>query len=505
MLESIQPDPNNLDLAQKNPDILQETEAVLEASRTFSHELVELYPQTNEDGSLRYIIVGSLATNLLVQSEVIEQIDGQELTGFAVLEGENTVPFTPEEQALSARKIGDLDIVFLPEARETTEGTTRLNAMKGGDQLAVSKFSSSALELFKTPDQLQAIFLDPLYSADPQVVRVKVDGQEYYIASPVSILANKANHLCLTYVTSSDEKRQQLNQDLRNAFAIASKFTDRQTVIAEIHDIIMKYAYEEANATVLPTAEHDLAEDNISLLQEVIATDEDYTYFEKTGISIERAVGVLRVLHRFSNPVSKERVAEYIAAHKDIIDTTSVSAQTRNINILVHLLLTEENAGDIRDKFAFSTQGTQDINEENLAAYLRTHPHLISDLAERYPNEQYERVPERSTLLQMLMYVDEVHVDQELQQIDTLLASGVRITVLNSLFRDCSSKVESSDLRQEIIHNIVAATSQLDTDKLNRFMLAVMNIVGSFTLQTDKEKEAAIQASCEEFGVSVTQ
>lgn len=502
MSESSQPEPSNPDSLHR-PEFGPETEAVLEASRTFSHELVKLYPQTNEDGSLRYYFAGSLATNLLVQSEGIEQIDRQRLPKVVVLDSESTEPFTQEEQAASARKIGDLDVVFLPAATTDADNTTPLTAIKGGDQLALSKFSPLALESFKPLDNLQAIFLDPLYSADPQVVRVHVDGQEYYIANPVSILANKVNHLCLTYVTSPDEKRHQLNQDLRNAFAIGSKFADRPTLIAEIHDTLMDYAYEEANATVLPTAEHDLAEDNVSLLQEVIAMDEDYAYFEKTGISIERAVGVLRLLHRFSSPDSKETITDYIATHKDVIDTTTVSAKTKNISTLVQVLLTDENAPDIRDEFITSTQGAHEVNEENLAKYLAGKPYLVGQLTKRYPDEQYEQVPERSQLLQMLMYVDETYVDRELQQLDMLLDAGVHVDLLGAVFRNRTSKIENADYRHEVIDILASAATQLDADRMNSFVLEVKDSVVSFKLKTDQDKKVAIQASCEKFGVSM--
>ena len=154
---------------------------------------------------LNYYIVGSLATMLLAKADTVSSLTGDDLPEINE-EGEvKNIPETTKKiLAKFSRQIGDLD--YVPSEFYSKNNPNRLR--KGGGGPSFDEVPDEASLVLKKESKTQVkVMCDPVPSKnyEKNVVKVTVDGKDFYIASPDSMLGYKILHLLESYSSKPDK------------------------------------------------------------------------------------------------------------------------------------------------------------------------------------------------------------------------------------------------------------------------------------------------------------
>lgn len=205
---------SGVDCAQAETRLTPEQKKILDSAVKFTEYLVSRWPQVDNIGEkqkLNYYIVGSLATMLLSRGESVVEFDPALIPDLSELESIEIPEESRKILSEFSRKIGDLDYV--------PSDTYKLNPnrlKKGGGGPSFDDIPENAQAVLKKQEGQMKLMCDPVPAEDYQkhVARIKVDGQDFYIASPETMLAYKVIHALESY--SKDPVK--FNNDFRNLY-----------------------------------------------------------------------------------------------------------------------------------------------------------------------------------------------------------------------------------------------------------------------------------------------
>ncbi len=168
-------------------------------------ELPESPEDIETEVRLNYYLSGSLASMLLSRAERFIEMDEAQIP--ALVEARTREIPESARKILSsfARQIGDLDYVPMDHYKANP---TRLK--KGGGGPSFDEVPEAGRKVLKQGENQIKVMCDPVevYGAR-RIAKVNVEGQDYYVARPDTILAYKVLHLLQSY----EQKPEKFNTD----------------------------------------------------------------------------------------------------------------------------------------------------------------------------------------------------------------------------------------------------------------------------------------------------
>lgn len=168
-------------------------------------ELLELPEGIETEPKMNYYISGSLASMLLSRAERFSEMDETQIPTLAETRTREIPESARKTLAFFARQIGDLD--YIP-ADHYKSSPSRLR--KGGGGPSFDEVPEEGRKVLKQGENQIKVMCDPVeaYGAR-RIAKVNVEGQDYYIARPDTILAYKVLHLLQSY----EQEPEKFNAD----------------------------------------------------------------------------------------------------------------------------------------------------------------------------------------------------------------------------------------------------------------------------------------------------
>ncbi|KKW31689.1 MAG: hypothetical protein UY75_C0002G0002 [Parcubacteria group bacterium GW2011_GWC2_52_8c] len=168
-------------------------------------ELPELPESIETEQRMNYYLSGSLASMLISRAEKFTEIDETQIPALADARTREIPESARKLLASFARQIGDLDYV---PADHYKANPNRLK--KGGGGPSFNEVPEQGRKVLKLGEKQIKVMCDPVEAYGPRrVARVSVEGRDYYVARPDTILAYKALHLLQSY----EQKPEKFNAD----------------------------------------------------------------------------------------------------------------------------------------------------------------------------------------------------------------------------------------------------------------------------------------------------
>lgn len=168
-------------------------------------ELPELPEGIETETRMNYYLSGSLASMLLSRAERFTEMDETQIPALAEARTREIPESARKILASFARQIGDLDYVPTDHYKANP---TRLK--KGGGGPSFDEVPEEGRKVLKRGENQIKVMCDPVeaYGAR-RIARVNIEGQDYYVARPDTILAYKVLHLLQSY----EQKPEKFNTD----------------------------------------------------------------------------------------------------------------------------------------------------------------------------------------------------------------------------------------------------------------------------------------------------
>lgn len=197
--------------------------------------LPELPESMKTEPTLNYYLSGSLATMLLSQANRFTELDAAQLPNLA----ETTTREIPESArkmlASFSRQIEDIDYV---PSDEYKENPTPDRLKKGGGGPSFAETPDNARGILKDGENRSMVMCDPVQPYGPkQVVKITVEGQDYYIAKPDTILAYKVLHIVQSY----SKKPEKFNDDFDKLFTALKEIYSEEELEASARQVLTDY------------------------------------------------------------------------------------------------------------------------------------------------------------------------------------------------------------------------------------------------------------------------
>lgn len=218
-------------------EITSEQKEILESATKFVEYLTGRWPQVDTgrktvespelsegvetEPRMNYYLSGSLASMLLSRAERFTEMDEIQIP---VLTDSRTreIPESARKILASfARQIDDLD--YVPTDHYKANPTS---LKKGGGGPSFNEVPEEGRRVLKRPEGQIKVMCDPVVTYGPKrVVRINVEGQNYYVARPDTILAYKVLHLLHSY----EQKPEKFNADFGKLIgALQEMYSDEE-------------------------------------------------------------------------------------------------------------------------------------------------------------------------------------------------------------------------------------------------------------------------------------
>jgi len=154
-------------------------------------ELPELPEGIETEARMNYYLSGSLASMLLSRAERFTEMEEAQIPALAEARTREIPESARKILSSFARQIGDLDYVPTDHYKANP---TRLK--KGGGGPSFDEVPEAGRKVLKRGENQIKVMCDPVeaYGAR-RIAKVNVEGQDYYVARPDTILAYKVLHL----------------------------------------------------------------------------------------------------------------------------------------------------------------------------------------------------------------------------------------------------------------------------------------------------------------------
>lgn len=441
-------------------------ETILEGVGAFTSELLEKYPQVNEEGKLNYYLSGSLAVMLLLKGGRFEIMDETRLPEIVPVAEKEIPPEALKYLEGFVRKIGDLDFVPFDEWKESEK---RMKKGGGGPQIA--DLSETAKKVLKINENQSRVDCDPLKSVTPhRVSRVKINGKEVYISEPKMMFAYKIVHL--TQVFDDASKTDKFVSDFNAMLRCMEAIYSREELLRAAYETMFAYAPNFPNNEFIPYHNPKFRGELKRFYDEFLALDADAIYLDQLTYGKERSIGVLKVLHRYQSQEAKSAIVNFINQHRKLIDKWSVNfTSPRNREIIADFLLSHP---ELLDDFKTQIQG--EVTREAIIEALKIHIWAFDKYGSQMPdNSALEMMPQSSIVMDILMEINESNLEQELSDVGYLLENGMNESYM---FRILGAKfMTESTKRQQLLRGLKTARATLgnqEFEQLTRMLCIVI-------------------------------
>jgi len=495
-------------------------EIILDGAQSFTSEVIEKYPQINEDGKLNYYIIGSLSVMLLLEAGKFEILDEKEIPKINVI-GSKEIPQESIQHLKSfVRKIGDFDFVEtdvygeqkkainqsygkLPDEEYSQKRKQLLFKGVGGPQ--ISELSEKARKVLKIGEGQLAVMYDPLETTTPhRVVRVKLNNQEVYVPDPRMILAYKVVHLGQSF--ENGNKTDKFVSDFDSMLNALTKMYSYEDLLQATYEAIFSYTPNFPNMTFVPYHNSKFQGKLRKFYDELLSLYDDSKYLDQLEYGKERSFGILQILHRYQSNEAKQAVVDFINRHKEIINQWSVNSTSQNNReVIANYLLSHD---DLLESFKKHIQG--EITKANIVEALKTHSWAFNRYGSQVSNKDtLDMLPERSTVIDILMRINEDNLQQELEDIGDLLEHGINEF---HLYEMLNSKYMSDILvRQKVFSDLKTARASLNDPIFEQFTSKLYTVIAdtnyydpssnTFITIEEEERPDRVNAVLNEFNI----
>jgi hypothetical protein len=196
-------------------------------------ELPELPESIETESRMNYYLSGSLASMILSRAEKFTEMDETQIPTLADARTRE-IPESARNLLTSfARQIGDLDYV---PADHYKANPTRLK--KGGGGPSFDEVPEEGRKVLKQDENQSKVMCDSVEAYGPKrVVRVNVEGQDYYIARPDTILAYKVLHLLQNY----EQKPEKFNTDFSKLLEALREMYSEEELMQITQQVLTDY------------------------------------------------------------------------------------------------------------------------------------------------------------------------------------------------------------------------------------------------------------------------
>jgi hypothetical protein len=199
-------------------------------------ELPEISERIETKTRLNYYLSGSLATMLLSCAKSFTEIDETQIPALVEVRTREIPESARKILASFARQIGDLDYVLMDHYKADP---TRLK--KGGGGPSFDEVPEAGRKVLRRGENQIMVMCDPVEAYGiKRVAKVNVEGQDYYVARPDTILAYKVLHLLQSY----EQKPEKFNADFGKLFSALKEMYNEEELIQITRQILAHY--EEA-------------------------------------------------------------------------------------------------------------------------------------------------------------------------------------------------------------------------------------------------------------------
>jgi hypothetical protein len=456
----------------------EQKEAILNGVEAFADELLEKYPQVNQDGKLNYYLSGSLGVMLLLRGGKFEILDESRIPEIVSIAEKEVPPEATKYLEGFVRKIGDLDYVetdiYKAKKREVQDSYGKVPdeeynrrrkefLFKGGGGPKIADLSETAKRALKISEKQFAVMCDPLETVTPhRVARVKIDGKEVYIPEPKMMLAYKTVHLGQTFENA--EKTQKFVSDFNAMLKGMEAIYPREELLRATHETIFFYAPDSPNNTFTPYHNPQFRGELRKFYDEAITLDADAQYLGQLQYGKERSVGVLKVLHRLQSPESKRAVIDFFNQHREQIDEWSInSTSPDNREVIADFLLFRP---ELLDDFKTRIKG--EVSRDSIIEALKTEVWAIYKYGSQIANKNaLDMMPKLSITMDIVMKVNEKNIQRELQDIGELLDFGMNKWHLERMLG--SKYVADVKMRNGLLNGLKTARRKLNEQDFEKF------------------------------------
>lgn len=430
-------------------------EILLDGAANLACEIVNKFPQVNVDGRLNYYLSGSLATMLLLKTANMTILDESQIPGVAYAEEKDCADLSKSPLKRFARQIGDIDFVPLNEWRI---GEQRLK--KGMASVITSELPESALMVLKDSNRA-GVMSDPLETYTPhRVARLRIYDQDIFIAEPRVMLAYKVVHLCQTF--DQADKSDKFVGDFESIFMGLSDLYSLDVLVSTTHEALMMYEPYSPNNTFLPYYNPAASDMMHTFFQAVLKQDPDIGYVEQLGDLQERWIGILKIIHKFDSPEAKDKIISFIQRNQGEIDKWMINASSPiNLDLVAEAIM---GNGELMKNFCQITL-SEPTSHEDVVQLLETNSWAMYDYGS-FVSDQSKIIlrPERSEILDVLIFLDEAHLDIEIEYIEKLTKLGIDLSHLQLILE--KSKNLSTEQREEFFKQLISAGQQSGSEGL---------------------------------------
>jgi hypothetical protein len=435
-----------------NAFLQAETLGLHQGSVLLAEAIADENCQLDSEGKLRYVFAGSLALNILAGVKTMREFSGKEFEFDSA-----TLAIT----ALAVRKIHDIDLLAFP-----------------GVQFSVSSLRFSELPLLSRElfEKEQSFDCDVLsfdqYRSTPGTLACicNIDGRDFYISHPISMLCNKFIFALRNFAHGQPEK---LRSDFERLLSVASTFSDRASLLRITRQAIDEHVPYTLNWFHSHGHNPTFGASLKLFADEVVASHPDSGWLQQFVGENTHRIAILRLLARLKSDQDKRALVCFLNAHIEFLDGFSNNTRSATNRMLVARLIMSSRM-DLLDALGLGAGARLD----QVAAGLEDNSTLLTRMMEQ-SNEKFEQTPEHNTILDLLATVDRDNVVPELSELQYLLSRNVSIRDMRSIL--ASNEGSCATARRELLSKLRNAATQLSGGRLMLFTCELdSSLNGSF-------------------------
>ena len=431
-------------------------ESILQESSELATWLAKKHPQ-GADGRLGHYYAGCFGLNLLsLAGGKFEPLESRFLPAIVTSKPLQIPPEGMAWLSRSTRSLNDLDVSMVKGDFIWT------GIFHNQRQIAISysELPRSARKLFTTGDHaIFDVFENP--TAD-DVVRMQVAGHDFYVKSPMSMLAYKALNIgeILSPVHNLQEAKARtiFNEFHALNYALRTLYSD-EAIAQAAHDVVFDYQHDNPNVIPIHYHHAEFTSEMASFFDRIIACDPDGRYLDNLRCGRERSIGILKILHRLPASEAKQSVINFINKHPETIEQWSPMLSTWNRRLAAEWIV--ENQLELAHL-------TKDTAVEKVMKQLDEEVWFFQRSLKEMPAQTLDIQPEESEMLRTLMTVDATRASQELAEISYLLEHGVDEVHVHLLMR--SQYAVDPKAKSDLLGKMVYAANYLHPEQIYQFM-----------------------------------
>jgi hypothetical protein len=271
------------------------------------------------------------------------------------------------------------------------------------------------------------------------------------------------------------DKTEKFVKDFTVLSRVMQELYPRPELLAAAHETTFAYCPHYPNNSYIPVYNKEFPPAMAEFYRELIALDPDANQLEKINFGQERAIGFLKVLHRFEKEESKNQVVDFLNQNRGLIDQWHVNSSSPiNRELMADFLLARPEFFDKVGKYFQDEEVTREslIKSLERLVYVFNDPEIVAAMPNR---EKLEMQPASSELLEVLMVLNEKELPQELNQVQAAIEADAGLFNIQMLLD--TEMLAQSEARSQVLAAVISAKKKLSGKKYNNLLMNLKGLV----------------------------